>query len=65
MYNSLGLLLHFVAEEKLRDIHLMVWRDGSTCTRYRKIVNRCLVSDPKARSSAVEVLSLLEKGSGP
>jgi serine/threonine protein kinase len=59
---SLGLLLHMVAEEKLRDIHPIVWRDGRSCTWYREIVESCLVLDPKARPSAAEVLSLLEKG---
>jgi serine/threonine protein kinase len=62
---SLGLLLYVVAEEKFHDIHPITWRAGVTCHWYREIVERCLVSDPGARPSAVEVLSLLEKYHGP
>jgi hypothetical protein len=51
-----------IVEEKLRDIRPVVWRDGRTCTWYKEVVERCLVSDPQARPSAAEVLSALEKG---
>ncbi|KAF9511727.1 hypothetical protein BS47DRAFT_1486664 [Hydnum rufescens UP504] len=59
---SLGLLLYVVAEEKCEDIDPTKWHDGRTCAWYKEIVKRCLVSDPEARPSAAEVLSLLEKG---
>jgi serine/threonine protein kinase len=62
---SLGILLYVVVEEKVRNIHPIAWRDGVTGFWYREIVERCLASDPEARPSASEVLSLLEKFRGP
>ena len=62
---ALGLLLYAIAEEKLGDVRPdgpVVWRAGRTRTWYREVVERCLRTDPTARPSASEVLSLLENG---
>jgi serine/threonine protein kinase len=59
-----GVLPYVIAEEKLRGIQPIVWRDGRTCAWYREIVERCLYLDPNSRPSASEVLSVLENGHG-
>jgi serine/threonine protein kinase len=59
---AFGVLLHMVAEEKFKDVHPIVWREGKTSLWYRNIVEKCLALDPSIRPSATEVLSLLENG---